>query len=222
MSFRVGAAFRRSILLIGVTILLAPIASYATATLRPQFCEDELLPIDGLATPRDFASQKVIDALKASLETKFDQEVRIVWQTIIYKQRDANYLTRSENLVAEDGDGAAISFLNYQLYGDRIVMGFSSTSDKAGRGGSINYRERGAYGDMIRAVADLHPQVTRIETQLTAMNKAIVQIAMADGLNCHDAIKLSPAYRVRARAGFAKILRADCEGKQFELIVGRG
>ena len=75
-----------------------------------------------------------------------------------------------------------------------------------------------AFGEMLRR----QPQAQIIVTRLSMDNKSIAQGFLDQGMSCIDALKETPAYKVRAKFGFTKILNASCpQYNHFVLDVAK-
>jgi hypothetical protein len=68
---------------------------------------------------------------------------------------------------------------------------------------------------LFEALLRQHPQTQRVSTTLTLDNLHELQSALAQGMSCEDAIRSTPAYKIRARAGFATLASASCSGAAF-------
>ncbi len=71
---------------------------------------------------------------------------------------------------------------------------------------------------LFEAILRQHPQTQRISTTLSLDNLHELQRALAQGMSCEDAIRSTPAYKIRARAGFANLASASCSGAAFTVI----
>ena len=68
---------------------------------------------------------------------------------------------------------------------------------------------------LFEALLRRHPQTQRISTNLSLDNLHQLNTALARGLSCEDAIRTTPAYKIRARAGFAALEAVDCSAATF-------
>jgi GNAT superfamily N-acetyltransferase len=83
---------------------------------------------------------------------------------------------------------------------------------------SVNapYRRQGVSEALLAVALRENPKVKKIETEaLASTNGDFLEAALKRGLSCEEAIRTTPAYRMRARLGFSKILEAECAGGSF-------
>ncbi len=72
-----------------------------------------------------------------------------------------------------------------------------------------NYR-KGLSEFMMAEVVKRHPRVREIESTLAMDNLAAAKSALGTGVSCVEAIKQTPAYKMRAKLGFTQILNPIC------------
>jgi hypothetical protein len=99
--------------------------------------------------------------------------------------------------------GVELAYLNYKIRNEEILtIGMVEVAEP--------YRRLGVtellMGDVLKSL----PQVTRIDTILLGTNSDILRQALDEKKPCTEALKLTPAYRARARFGFTEISSSDC------------
>lgn len=105
---------------------------------------------------------------------------------------------------AVDFLGAPLGVLHYRIKGEVLAIEYLNVDER--------HRRRGL-GRMLLARAVLeHPEVTVIEGELHGANFDEFRNAMALGLEPLDAIRRTPAYRMRRALGFGRI---DLERTDF-------
>lgn len=97
-----------------------------------------------------------------------------------------------------------VGYLQYERKGTVIEIDFVESNAKS-KGVAT-----AAFDQMLKD----NPKVTLIRSSLALDNKRIVKDAMANGLSCIEAIKLSPAYKIRAKFGWTKIIKAHCPANE--------
>lgn len=77
---------------------------------------------------------------------------------------------------------------------------------------NVNNHRKGLSEYMMAEILKRHPRLRELRTTLAMDNKSIAQKALSSGLNCTEAIKSTPAYKMRAKLGFTQIANAICGG----------
>jgi|FLYM01.1.fsa_nt_gi hypothetical protein len=72
------------------------------------------------------------------------------------------------------------------------------------------FRGKGLSEKAFQEVLRLNPKVTKIHTHLIRDNEDALREALDRGETCVEAMKSTPAYKVRKKLGFSKITQADC------------
>lgn len=73
-----------------------------------------------------------------------------------------------------------------------------------------NVRREGISAVALGKVLKDNPNITVIETKLAMDNKDVARKFLQEGMNCQQALMQTPAYKIRARYGYTKVIRADC------------
>lgn len=74
---------------------------------------------------------------------------------------------------------------------------------------SNNFR-KGLSEYMVSEILKRHPRIREIKTTLAMDNLVSAKAALSTGLSCLEAIKQTPAYKMRAKLGFTQILAPVC------------
>ena len=85
------------------------------------------------------------------------------------------------------------------------------------------FKNKGVSELLFHHVLLLMPDVLRVSSSLTDDNKAVLQRLRRGGLSCEDAVRRTPAGRLRARFGFTHFaVPPECENdKRIYLIMDR-
>ncbi len=77
---------------------------------------------------------------------------------------------------------------------------------------NVNNHRKGLSEYMMAEILKRHPRLRELRSTLAMDNQSIAQKALSSGLSCAEAIKSTPAYKMRARLGFTQIANAICGG----------
>lgn len=78
------------------------------------------------------------------------------------------------------------------------------------------YRRKGVSEALFAKVLREHPEIEEIRSDaLVQTNEKAIQKELKRGGSCRDAIKATPAYRMRARFGFTELVSFECEDGSF-------
>jgi hypothetical protein len=83
-----------------------------------------------------------------------------------------------------------------------------------------DFQRKGVSEFMLAQMLKYHPDISSVEGDLNQTNFYIVRDAEFKGMPLKQAIKQSPAYKLRKRLGFTKILRVSEIGNRISLSMG--
>lgn len=78
------------------------------------------------------------------------------------------------------------------------------------------YRRNGVSEALLAKILKEHPEIVSVDAHtLVDTNEQVMLKALSQGLSCKEALKATPAYRMRARFGFTEITNYDCDDGAF-------
>lgn len=120
-----------------------------------------------------------------------------------------------------DATGKQLGQFSYTLSSDRHIMkvGYIKVINEA--------RQRGISEKMFEAILKEVPEINQLETSLEQSNAEIISQYLTAGYPLTEAVKMTPAFKMRAKFGFTHIIKVEPNGKddfgndRFSLSVSR-
>lgn len=106
--------------------------------------------------------------------------------------------------------GKPIADVDFLFKGkDTLVIDFLSVNE--------DYRQKGLSRAIVAMALKHHPEIEVMEADaLTLTNGDVIRKALAEGLSCFEAMRLTPAFRMRESLGFTELSDVDCEEGAFK------
>jgi GNAT superfamily N-acetyltransferase len=119
-------------------------------------------------------------------------------------------ISQRNRVEMRDPDGHQVGYVTYYLHKKDEVLEIDFVSVRE------DYRKNGVGEALFAQVLRQHPEIKEIETEvLVDTNEKVLKKALDAGLSCKDAIRATPAYRIRARFGFTELVRYECQEGEF-------
>lgn len=116
-----------------------------------------------------------------------------------------------------DREGKLIGYFQYQMLGRRLMV-------KSVNIGQQENQRKGLSEYLFSRALARHPETDSVTAELAHDNAGQFYKARREGLSCEDAIRTTPAYRLRTKFGFTKLLQVDCgetNEDRLGFVVGR-
>lgn len=123
-------------------------------------------------------------------------------------------LTDEETKIAIlDASGRELSSVSYVTKGSKANVEYMETLP--------GIRGQGYGSEAFSMFVKKNPKIKVIDGTLSMTNRGVVQDFLKQGMSCEDSIRQSPAFKLRSKYGFTKILSAVCGPQDFSLSVGK-